>query len=349
MKTHRLDKPIQSRRGITLVEILVVISILAILIALILPAVQSAREAARRTQCQNNMRNLALAIVNFSSGQGGGFPYLNEQGYNWPCSLLGYLDRPDIAGDADYFGNVAISVFGCPDDIENFNVPNGISYVVNAGYGNISDAGNLYVETGYAAKNGVQTGGHLGLDFNWDNTTGAGSPNNLTISRCTGVIWRKIDAFRMSMNWVSTGDGLTNTLLLTENLNAMNWGLSDDFGTLNYNITGPFGTGPNDALTGMLDVGFVVNAADLTLAGGEATALAITGGSPAPISRINGNKSATRRGNAPFPSSLHPGICNFAFTDGRVKPLNESIAFDVYARLITPRGSRYGQLPVADD
>jgi prepilin-type N-terminal cleavage/methylation domain-containing protein len=350
MKVHRLDKSNPSRRGITLIEILVVISILALLISLILPAVQNAREAARRAQCQNNIKNMALAIANFSAGLGGGFPYLNEQGYNWPCSLLGYLDRPDIAGNADYFGNLAISVFGCPDDVENFNVPNGISYVVNAGYGNISDAGNLYVETGYAAVGGVQTGGHLGLDFNWDNATGAGSPNNLTISRSTGVFWRKIDGFRMSMDWVSTGDGLTNTLLLTENLNAMNWGLSDDFGMLNYNITGPFGTGPSDSLTGMLDVGFVVDASDLTLAGGGvATALAITGDSHSPISRINGNRSATRRGNSPFPSSLHPGICNFAFSDGRVKPLNESIAFDVYARLITPRGSRYGQVPVADD
>jgi prepilin-type processing-associated H-X9-DG protein len=295
------------------------------------------------------MKNVALAIINFSSGQGGGFPYLNEQGYNWPCSLLGNLDRPDIAGNADFFGNLPTSVFGCPEDVENFNVPNRISYVVNAGYANISEAGNLYVETGYAAKDGVQTSGHIGLDFNWNHSTGAGSPNNLTISRATGVFWRKIDGFRMSMDWVATGDGLTNTLLLTENLNAMNWGLSDDSGTLNYNITGPFGTGPSDSLTGMLDVGFVVNASDLTLTGRGTTALAITDDSPSPISRINGDKSAARRGNAPFPNSLHPGFCNFAFADGRVKALSESIAFDIYARLVTPRGSKFGQLPVTDD
>src|SRR5258708_28217516 len=85
------------RQGFTLIELLVVISIIAVLMSLILPAVQSAREAGRRTQCLNNMKNLAMAIHNSASSRAGGLIYLDEGGYNWPVTLLRYLDRADLA------------------------------------------------------------------------------------------------------------------------------------------------------------------------------------------------------------------------------------------------------------
>lgn len=87
------------RLGFTLIELLVVIAIIAILIALLLPAVQQAREAARRSQCKNNMKQIGLALHNYHDVYvkfpiGSRAP--NNQPNNWRFALLPYMDQANI-------------------------------------------------------------------------------------------------------------------------------------------------------------------------------------------------------------------------------------------------------------
>ena len=135
---HRVTR----RSGFTLIELLVVIAIIAVLIALLLPAVQLAREAARRTQCKNNMMQIGLALNNYmmahevlppgTQNDTGPIQSKEAAGYHmsWITQILPYLEQQNVYNHIDFNKSVydpanvparqqRINSFLCPSDGSN--------------------------------------------------------------------------------------------------------------------------------------------------------------------------------------------------------------------------------------
>jgi len=197
--------------GFTLIELLVVIAIIAVLISLLLPAVQSAREAARRAQCINNLKQLGLAVANYESANGaypasyGAPPWRGTWGSWSPQSMmLGYIEQTQIYNACNFMlvsheGDAmsAANQTAVTNRIANFLCPSGPA--PPGTYWGRARPGNSYF-------------GSVGATLNWVGNMGGGRPNGLFMFGGAGNDWDRVNAIKIG----DITDGTSNTIAFGE-------------------------------------------------------------------------------------------------------------------------------------
>lgn len=384
------------RRGFTLIELLVVIAIIAVLISLLLPAVQSAREAARRAQCTNNLKQIALAVANYV-----------DQFLAYPP---GGITTPvgSKFGDSNPWGSGANSLnwraLVLPQ-MEAGNAYNAVNLIINAGAGGTEGiaAGNaLYTaysstfSTWLCPSDGTNGDGKLPNGQYSKNTTGNGdNPKgqfcNQVVDPTTGFVttWTPVSNYQGSFGDNYCGGRLNDPVGLPWET-PWNAVLAPGVPRIGWN--GYWGTdfGPPDGFTagsgtlrGMFDyrgtqkppnIASITDGTSNTVLAGEVLPSRCAdcnfwfqnGGLAGMTVPLNWNSNTFdpalpscdnqwQGANTPlgcrFAStaknfvSLHPGGANFAFCDGSVHFLKQSISMPTYAAL----GSRNGGEVISAD
>jgi prepilin-type N-terminal cleavage/methylation domain-containing protein len=323
---------VSKRRGFTLIELLVVIAIIAILIALLLPAVQQAREAARRTQCKNNVKQLGLALHNYhdnflvfppgavvSANTANGY-----QGWGWNLMVLPFMDQAPLYNQYNFSSTLQasavaggpstsrIAALRCPSDtgdavIQNFDiapVANGTATTVIQG---------LVARSNYPGVVGW-----------WNN---AGVPTGLAANTPpTTANYRGIFGINSRVGIRDMTDGTTNSIVVGERYTPAAAGQTT--------VGQPVGHATWAGASGGLNI-----ASYATILGDTVVGVVGGNGSATPIAPasygINGNNGTVARGQTSGFGSLHVGGSHFLIGDGTVRFISENIDTTLYRNLGT--------------
>lgn len=239
--TYNSSRQPHTKLGFTLIELLVVIAIIAVLIALLLPAVQQAREAARRTQCKNNLKQLGLALHNYEATfavypMTNAQNYLpNTQGFSPQARLLPYMEQANLQNLLNFTQSAFTGPFNAlvpnplfanafATPIPMFLCPSDPAPVQNAGAG-----GSIYAGINYMISYG--SGTLANYDLRW---------------KTDGIVYENSNA-RIS----DVTDGASNTVFASESVRSVGADITLPAGTLpqfpyQYTLNGS--TGVNSGL-----------------------------------------------------------------------------------------------------
>ncbi|GAB4127139.1 DUF1559 domain-containing protein [Thermopirellula anaerolimosa] len=225
----------RSRLGFTLVELLVVIAIIGILIALLLPAVQAAREAARRSQCSNNMKQIALATHNYhdvykvlppgkitlaTGNDTVAGPWLT----NWAIAILPYIEQKPLYDQYNFNvvnehpNNVAVvqtyvDAYACPSDLDvnSLETPESANIAVSGITLPQYRHGSYRAMVGYSLghKNVTQGGW-------WDGREYLDGSGNFRMPREWAGVYHVVDNRLKNESFASVIDGSSNTMAFGE-------------------------------------------------------------------------------------------------------------------------------------
>jgi prepilin-type N-terminal cleavage/methylation domain-containing protein/prepilin-type processing-associated H-X9-DG protein len=345
------------RYGFTAVELLVCITIAAVLLGLLIPGIQSARDASRLLVCRNNLRQQALALLQWHDVRGQ-FPPATTHGAplpqphhgpmkNWVVDILPWLDQRSITDSWDaslpstslhneQLAETHIPVLACPSDVSVVGKGD-LSYAVPGGLG--TTMGDLIGRRAIfdAFERRIDLNGD-GVFFQWDPAARDATPNDLQISVWIGLFGHDNRAPNVGTdglprrNTIATiTDGASNTLLITENIRTgydpreryTNWANSDRMRA--FVFLSPEICRNNQCNTASVDF-------TLANSGGHA---------------INSGHNRAE-GTSPWPTSFHKGGVNVGLCDGSVKFLSQSTAGGPYFSLFTPAGNRLSGTPLAE-